>query len=68
MIGQSLYVLNNKLEPNLKKKDWYEITKKSTEKSVVLRRVGTSKSFEISRKLFVAGRGAGHFLFLDEMV
>jgi len=68
LIGQSFYVLNNKLEPNLKKKDWYELTKKSNDKNVALRRVGTSKILEIPTKSFIEGRVAGHYLFLDEMV
>jgi len=68
LIGKEFYILNNKLEPNLKKKDWYEITRRSNEKNVALRKVGTSKILEIPTKSFYEGRVAGYYLFLDEMV
>jgi hypothetical protein len=67
-IDRELYIVNNKIEPNLKKKAWYEITKKSTDKNVSLRRIGTSKILEIPMKSFIDGRVAGHFLFIDEML
>ena len=67
IIGQSFYVQDNSFEPNLKKKDWYEITSKSDESNLTLRRVGTSKVLSVPTKSFIEGHKKGHFLFIEEM-